>query len=291
MPTTPLLLVALLLGACTDHLTIGSIAAEVDAAAPEDASTGSIDAAAEAAAPPRDARTSEDASVSEDAALPLTTPLRAWLRVLGREPISELTVNCGAACTQVEAVVEGGKPPYRFRWGDGQEGNPRLICANTQVLLPAPGGPPVVLEVTDATPQPWAVHPALSTPGDCAPTGGPMWNACIAPHDLGARCTGAAAGLWYDMVTPWDEPSSQARFAFTVPAFASASVEVYTATSLCEDLLLVGTANVQIFSPRLELALQSPSPAPRYLMVRNVGAADGLLPPELTPAVSVCFAR
>lgn len=287
--TPRLLLAALLLGACVDHLKIGSIAPEVDAATTQDASVRPVDARVDAAAPPPDARPSEDAAVIRDAEPP--TPMRAWLRILGREPISELTVNCGAACTAVEAIVEGGTPPYQFRWGDGQEGSPRLICATTNVLLPAPNAPSVVLEVSDATQQLSGVRPALSTPGECAPTGGPSWNACIAPVELGARCDGAAAGLWYDMITPWDEPSSQARFAFSLTAFASASVEVYTATSLCEGVALLGSGSVQFFSASFELALQPQPFAPRYLMVRNLNAADGLLLPELTPIVSVCFAR
>lgn len=42
--------------------------------------------------------------------------------------VSHVTVTCEHPCVQVEAVAQGGQPPYRFTWDDGFDQAARLLC-------------------------------------------------------------------------------------------------------------------------------------------------------------------
>jgi hypothetical protein len=46
-----------------------------------------------------------------------------------------LRATCGGSCIELEAVAEGGNPPYTFVWNDGTEGPTRQICPAVDELI------------------------------------------------------------------------------------------------------------------------------------------------------------
>jgi len=283
-------------GACsTHHLSIGNLDPAADSGVVKDAHVAPIVDSSGPAEPNDqsiDAEADEPGSDAQvDAAV---VPLQASLRFLGHDDISSITVGCGAPCTDVEVDVQGGVPPYQIRWGDGQLGPSASLCPTTNVIIPVPGAPAAVAEVSDSaapTPNKRVFLPALSTPGDCGPDGGAFFRACVG-FEGQPSCAKDAGGIWYDLRAPWNEPRSTALFSFAVDGLGSANVEFYAASALCDGLTRIGGGFVQALAHDLTVPLSAMNPPPRYLMVRAPNMDGGRLPTSITSGgLELCFER
>lgn len=201
-----------------------------------------------------DGRDSTDARAAGDLLDAGTLPLSARLAV---GALAEIT-GCERSCLDVAVSIDGGTPPYRVSWHDGNRASTRSLC------LDPDGGDPSAEVVDSRGAHTLALFDALSVLSPCDSLT-PYWTMCssaLAP--LTRTCGLDDAPTYAYELSPYGDPGGAGYAQLTLRSGVSLflSAEVYLSSSLCAP-------------PQLILAV-APWPAPPEPVVAAIIGEDGL---------------
>lgn len=282
-------LIALSLAGCVDHMSIGAIGEQRDASVLVDAGPTIRDASVvldstqivDADAADADLGASDASFGGSDAGLSLR------MRAFGREDVVNLVANCNGSCIDVEAIPEGGAPPYHFQWWDAHTERKRRYCPSDGGNQPVLG---TVVSVTDARGESADVPlTAFLSAAECAPDAEPTpWQVCIADPPPGVPdCPSPQApGTWFPLRQPLENAISVVAFwsgAFLFPTRMVVAVR----TRVCGDLTVLSERTLGLFDSPIALI------PPWYVdsvLVQFPDQPDGKPPPGVNVTVgSLCF--
>jgi hypothetical protein len=256
-----------MIGAIAEQVD-ASIAPLLDAAAPD---VGLRDAMN--ARPRADAAERPDASLYPDAGGTLMVRIRAF----GREDLSQLAAGCGSPCIDVEAIIEGGLPPYAVQWWDGETSARRKLC-------PAPRpdrAPPfdMLIDVVDAEGV-IALHPPtfVSTQLECEADAPPQpWTLCLQSLVPGApNCPGTQPpGVWFPLHPPLQSTSGGMSIGWTGAFVLPTRMVVAYRASACAEPVVLSDRTLGLLDPSYSLELP---PSVDSVLVQFPDEAGGVPP-------------